>query len=191
MSDAELVAAARNGEQSAWEGLVRRHSPRLWAVARVQGLDRAAASDVVQIGWLELLKGLDSLNTPESVGAWLAAVVRREAIRTSKRHRRHEVVSETIPADLPSPDERLLSRERAAAVRSAFGQLDMPCRELLGLLSADSRLSYEQISAITGHAIGGIGPTRQRCLKKLRELLEGEPLYQSEPNVPSSERRTP
>ena len=180
ISDGDLVAAARAGDGSAWDILVRRHSPRLWAIARVQGLDRASASDVVQIGWLQLLKAMDRLDQPDSVGAWLNTTVKREAMRTSKRLRRDVQQSETLPSDLPPPDERLLTRERAAALRSAFVKLDETCRELLWMLAADPVPSYQEIAAMTHRAVGGIGPTRGRCLKTLRELLAAEPLFRTD-----------
>jgi RNA polymerase sigma factor (sigma-70 family) len=180
ISDGDLVAAARAGDRSAWDVLVRRHSPRLWAIARVQGLDRDSASDVVQIGWLELLKSMDRLDQPDSVGAWLNTTVRREAVRTCKRLRRDVEPSETLPSDLPPPDERLLSRERAAALRSAFVKLDEPCRELLWMLAADPAPSYREIAEMTNRAIGGIGPTRGRCLETLREMLAAEPLFRTD-----------
>jgi RNA polymerase sigma factor (sigma-70 family) len=190
ISDGDLVVAARAGDRSAWDVLVRRHSPRLWAIARVQGLDRASASDAVQIGWLELLKAMDRLEQPDSVGAWLNTTVRREAVRTSKRLRRDVQQSETIPADVAPPDEQLLTRERAAALRSAFTKLDEPCRELLWMLAADPAPSYQEISEMTHRAIGGIGPTRGRCLKTLRELLAIEPLFRTD-ETNQTGRRTP
>lgn len=179
-SDEDLVAAARAGEQGAWDVLVRRHSARLWAIARSQGLDRAQASDAVQVGWLELLKSIDRLANPEMVGAWLNTTVRREAVRMSKRSRRDVTVAADLPVDLAAPDERLLSSERAGALRAAFSKLDEQCRELLWLLAADPAPSYQEIAERTQRAVGGIGPTRGRCLKRLRELLADEPLYRTD-----------
>jgi RNA polymerase sigma factor (sigma-70 family) len=189
-SDGDLVRAVRAGDRGAWDELVARHSSRLWAIARANGLDAASAADVVQTGWLNLIESVDRIRNPEAVGGWLATVVRHESIRMSKVQRRGANDARLLPPDLPPVDEGLLRSERIAAVRSAFDRLSPHCRELLRLLFSDAKLSYEEIATILDRPVGSLGPTRGRCLADLRELLERPPSYQPRPAFPSSEGGT-
>ena len=67
LGDAELVKRIRAGERGAWTTLTRRHSNRLWAVARGLRLGDADAADAVQTTWLRLVQHLDRLREPEYV----------------------------------------------------------------------------------------------------------------------------
>ena len=58
--------------------------------------------------------------------------------------------------------------ERHAALREAFTQLPPRCQQLIALLAEDPPLSYAVISARLGIPAGSIGPSRRRCLDKLR-----------------------
>ena len=171
-SDGDLVRAVRAGDRGAWDELVARHSSRLWAIARANGLDPASAADVVQTGWLNLIESVDRIRNPEAVGGWLATVVRHESIRMSKAQRRGVNDARLVPPDLPPLDESLLRSEQIAAVRSAFDRLSPHCRELLRLMFSDAKLSYEGIAALLDRPVGSLGPTRGRCLADLREQLD-------------------
>ncbi len=172
---AELVRAAAEGDRAAWDGLVDRYNGLVWSVARSFRLASADASDVVQTTWLRLVEHLGSLQDPERVGAWLATTARREALRTL-RHSARQVPTEELPdagtdAQL---DAALLVAERDRALWQAFGGLSERCQALLRVLVADPPPSYDEISASMDMPIGSIGPTRQRCLERLRGLAEGE-----------------
>jgi DNA-directed RNA polymerase specialized sigma24 family protein len=65
-------------------------------------------------------------------------------------------------------EQDLLAAERHAALRGAFGQLPPGCQQLLALLIADPAVPYAEISAKLGIPVSSIGPTRRRCLDKLR-----------------------
>jgi DNA-directed RNA polymerase specialized sigma24 family protein len=93
-TDAELLAAARSGQATAWNALVKRHTGRLWAIARSNGLDRDEAFDVVQATWLELFNSADRIRNPNAIAGWLNRVTSHEAIRRSKRARRTQPVEE-------------------------------------------------------------------------------------------------
>jgi len=65
-------------------------------------------------------------------------------------------------------EEELLRAERYAALREAFTYLSPSCQQLIAMLIQDPPVPYAQISAELGIAVGSIGPTRRRCVKKLR-----------------------
>jgi RNA polymerase sigma factor (sigma-70 family) len=174
--DAELLDALRTGgcdRRRAWSTLVARHSRQLYAVARSFAVDAGTAEDLVQTAWLRLLERVEQLRDPDALGPWLCTIVRNEARRLVTRRR--EIPSVLVLDQRPDPaapcDDRLIRDERARALRLAFAQLNEPCRQLLGLLLADPPLSYDELAAATGRPRGSLGPSRQRCLRHLRELL--------------------
>jgi RNA polymerase sigma factor (sigma-70 family) len=180
---ADLVQAAAEGDQVAWDGLVERFNGLVWSVARAHRLAPVDASDVVQTTWLRLVEHLGRLQDPERVGAWLATTARRECLRVLRHSARllptEEVPETPVEARL---DAALLAEERDRALWQAFGGLSERCQALLRLLVTEPPPSYEEVSAALDMPIGSIGPTRQRCLERLRGLAEGE-------GVTASDRR--
>ena len=172
---AELVGAAAEGDQGASNELVDRYNGLVWSVARSHRLPTPDASDVVQTTWLRLVENLCRLQEPDRVGAWLATTARRECLRTL-RHSARMVAVEEPPEQVTEPqlDASLLVEERDRALWQAFGGLSERCQSLLRLLVADPPPSYDEVSAALDMPIGSIGPTRQRCLDRLRGLAEGE-----------------
>jgi RNA polymerase sigma factor (sigma-70 family) len=175
-SNAELLAGVSKGDGAAWRQLVDRYSGLIWSVARGTCHDQSAAADVSQTVWLRLAEHVDRIREPDRLGSWLATTARHEAIRVSKLSRRvqpSDDVALEVDATAPLPGERMEDAEIAGAVRQAFDRLGERCRELLRLLTAEPRLDYQTISAMTGRPIGSLGPTRARCLEQLRALLAG------------------
>ena len=172
---AELVAAAAEGDQVAWDELVDRFNGLVWSVARAHRLSPIDAADVVQTTWLRLVENLGRLQDPERVGAWLATTARRECLRILRFSGR-QVPTEELPETPVNAalDAALLVEERDRALWVAFGGLSERCQSLLRLLVADPPPSYDEVSAALDMPIGSIGPTRQRCLERLRGLAEGE-----------------
>lgn len=174
--DHELIASIRAAgpdRQAAWSELLRRHTPKMSAVARAFDLDRATADDLVQTAWLRFLERSDQLRDPGAVGPWLCMVVRNEARRLVTRRRTVPVADgwERRESSDAEPGAGLLLSEDQLAVRSAFARLGEGCRQLLALMVADPPLSYDEIAAALDRPRGSLGPTRQRCLDQLRKLL--------------------
>jgi RNA polymerase sigma factor (sigma-70 family) len=171
----ELLAAAGSGEQAAWDGLVERFGRLVWSVVRGFRLDAASAADVSQTVWLRLVENVSRIRDPERLASWLATTARNESIRAKRKLDRavptmfeFDVVDDTV-APL---DERMIRDEGIAKVAAAFNDLAPQCQDLLRLLTADPPLDYETIATIVERPIGSIGPTRARCLERLRRLLE-------------------
>lgn len=177
---AMLVGAAAGGDRSAWDALVDAYGGLIWAVARNHRLSPGDAGDVSQTTWLRLVENIDRLSDPARVGAWLATTARRECLRLLGRSKRTVLSGEELDPGTdrlrlatPEADAALLAEERDAEMRGAFQRLTPRCRELLQLLLVDPAPSYEEISAALDIPIGSIGPTRGRCLEKLRGIVEG------------------
>lgn len=173
-----LVLLAAAGDRSAWERLVDRYSRLIWALTRDYRLAEADAADVVQATWLRLLERIDMIEYPERIGSWLATTARHECLRHLAASKRvmlvddHDAAFGNSRGDQPDVDERLLAEERAEAVREAVATLPTRSRQLLELLMADPPASYSEISDRLGLPIGSIGPTRGRCLERLRLILQ-------------------
>jgi len=177
-SDGDLLRAAQAGDAAAWEALVERLGPRVFAVARAFRLSWPDAQDVYQVTWYRLVTHLDSIREPERVSAWLAATARNESLRALKRSGRQVPTGDDEEFDgadllaLP-PDAGLLASERQRSVWDALARLPGHCQRLLRMFMADPPPTYEDITAALDMALGSIGPTRRRCLDKLRTLLVG------------------
>lgn len=173
-TNGELLAAAVAGDQRAWDALVRRHTSLLWSVARSYRLRQADSADAVQTTWLRLVEHLDKIADPERLAGWLATTARRECIHLMRRTDRHAETPADLPDfpdDGPEPDATLLRDERDAELWRALAKLDEFCQRLLRVLMADPPPAYADVADLLGMKIGSIGPTRARCLAKLRGLV--------------------
>ncbi|MEV0596739.1 RNA polymerase sigma factor [Nonomuraea cavernae] len=171
-----LVARARKGDQNAWNELVERYLPLIWSICLRHRLSRPDADDVAQTVCLRLVEHLAVLRTPAALPGWIAVTTQRECVRVLRAVRRREVAEQPMIVDLAADDEattmiehELERAERQAALRAAFAQLPALCRKLLTLLMRDPPPSYAEIGDRLGTPVGGIGPTRARCLAKLRQ----------------------
>jgi RNA polymerase sigma factor (sigma-70 family) len=173
-----LVRRAAEGHRWAWERLVAKYSRLIWAMTRDFKLSESDASDVVQATWLRLLEHIDRIEHPDRVGSWLATTARHECLRHLAARKRVVLVQDDDDALVdavshqPEVDERLLADERAQAVREAMSSLPWRWQRLLELLMSDPPVSYLEISDQLGLPVGSIGPTRGRCLERLREILQ-------------------
>ena len=175
---AQLVRRAARGDHSAWERLVDQYSKLIWAMTRDFRLAESDAADVVQATWLRLLEHIDRIEYPERVGSWLATTARHECLRYVTARKRVMLVEDNdatlneAAAQQPEVDERLLADERAQHVREALARLPSRWQLLLEMLMSDPPLPYAEISDQLGLPVGSIGPTRGRCLERLRVLLQ-------------------
>jgi RNA polymerase sigma factor (sigma-70 family) len=172
---AGLLQAARAGQQDAVGQLVTELSPLLWQVARAAGLSTGDAEDVLQTAWLRLLDHLNDIHAAGALTAWLVTTTRREAWRV-RAVARKQVPSDTewldaVPDSAPSTEELAVTNEQRRQLWAALGRLSERCQELLRIVAFVPRPDYDVVAAELGMPRGSIGPTRGRCLAKLRELL--------------------
>jgi RNA polymerase sigma factor (sigma-70 family) len=175
---AELVRDAAAGDLQAWERLVQQFARLIWSITGEFKLVESDAADVAQTTWLRLLEHIHRIEHPDRVGSWLAATARHECLRQLARHKKvvlghDEEELQGVAGHGPEVDERLLADERAQVVREALSSLPGRWQRLLEMLMADPPVSYAEISDQLGLPVGSIGPTRGRCLDRLRVLLQG------------------
>lgn len=184
-SDAALVARCQGGEAAAWRTLVQRYQRLVYAVARRAGLDEHGAADVFQVVFTRLVEHLPRLRDADKLQAWIVTTAKREVLAHWRRGKR--TVSMTVdtegddtaaPFDMADdaaiPEEMLADLQQVHRLRLALERMDERCRSLLKLVfrDEDDALSYDEVARQLGMPVGSIGPTRARCLGRLRGLLE-------------------
>jgi RNA polymerase sigma factor (sigma-70 family) len=162
----------RMGDDPALDDLVRIMSPVLWHVVRATGLDREATEDVVQNTWLTLVRSADSVRDAQAITRWLCTAARREAWRISKSATRlRPVEDDVLAARLPeasSPESEVVTNDENALLWEALTRLPERCQKLLRIVAWEPRPDYSSVAQSLEMPIGSIGPTRRRCLDKLR-----------------------
>jgi len=176
---ASLVSSAREGSEEALGQIVTELSPLLWQVARAAGLSSRDAEDVLQTVWMRLVAHLDHIHDSAALTGWLVTTARREAWRVRAAGRRQlpsdqELFNE-LPNQGPDSEEQVIMNDRRHALWAAIGRLSARCQELLRIIAFAPRPDYAAVAAALGIPIGSIGPTRGRCLAKLRALLASDP----------------
>ena len=182
--DASLVARCLRNEASAWAALVQRYQRLVYAVARRVGLDEHGAADVFQTVFTRLVQHLPRIQDPTRLQAWIVTTAKREAILQRQRGQRtvsmtqaddalEEAAEWDLADDSPIAEEALADLQQLNQLRGALDRLDVRCRDLLLLLfrDEDDKLSYDEVARRMGSTVGSIGPTRARCLDKLRKFV--------------------
>jgi RNA polymerase sigma factor (sigma-70 family) len=184
--DAALITRCRNGDAQAWAALVHRYQRLVYAIVRRIGADEHAAADIFQTVFARLLEHLPGLTQPERLQAWIVTTTKREALRS--RHVAQRTVSltrtdddgdavvfeDSLPDPAPLTEAALDHLQQLDLLRDGLERLDKRCRDLLTLLFSDddARAAYDEVARRLAVPVGSIGPTRSRCLAKLRRLVE-------------------
>ena len=172
---ANAFVAWRDGDPTGLARMVHALTPMLWQVVRSYGLSRPAAEDAVQVTWLMLVRNRDAIRDPQAVWRWMATTARREAWRMARQAGPDEAVELEslfdIPEPNPGPEARAMADDTARWLWRHVASLPQRCRQLLRIIAFEDRPNYAEVSAQLGMSIGGIGPTRARCLDRLRRLI--------------------
>lgn len=188
----DLVSGALAGHQAAWDALVARLERVVWKSVNMMTYDREIRDDAFAATWLRLAERLDSIREPEKLPGWLATTACNEVRQiVRQRGRQHVSLNEswagptggagigdlidTLVDDDGEHADGLILDERRHEVRAAFARLDEACREIIAVLVlADPPTPYDEASEQLGRPIGSLGPSRRRCLDKIRLLLDPE-----------------
>jgi RNA polymerase sigma factor (sigma-70 family) len=180
-SDAQLIASCQNGEAWAWDALVERYKSLVYSVALRAGLGQEDAADAFQTVFAVLLENLGRLRDPQGLAAWLITTTKRTSWSIIRKRHREPAVGDTPQTPRTTAwegtsggtewdEERWADR---VLVREALNRLGRRCKDLLWMLYFDrSDPSYEQVSHKLSIPLGSIGPTRARCLQKMRRILQ-------------------
>ena len=182
-SDKELIKACLAGDARAWDALIERYQRLVYSVPMRYGVSPDDAADIMQDVFILLFRNLHALRDADKIASWLITTTQRESWRWKKREskfgskvvhesEKDEDILASLPDNRESPEETALRMEAQQTIRDALSLLEDRCRELLHLLFYEHpRPSYKNISEALGIPEGAIGPTRARCLKKLKEAV--------------------
>jgi RNA polymerase sigma factor (sigma-70 family) len=178
-----LFEAFRAGDEAKMGELVALLTPILWHTVRSQNLARDSAEDVLQVAWLALVRNADGISDPRAVLQWLIITTRREAWRVARIENRvepqdFEADDVIAPADL-APETTVVRESGKSRLWDHIAQLPERCRQLLRVIAFADRPDYAAVAAALGMPVGSIGPTRGRCLAKLRAQLSADPGWES------------
>jgi len=187
--DGSLLAACRTGDAAAWETLIRRYRRLIYSVPSAYRLPVDQADEVFQRVTIKLFEHVSRVRSAETLPAWLLVTTRRESRDISRKEKRYasfeDEDSERLPAESLDVAGRLDAVAREHAVAVALERMGSPCRELLtALYVEDPTPPYDEISSRLGRPIGSLGPTRSRCLEKLKALYLESGI--NDPPAPSS-----
>jgi RNA polymerase sigma factor (sigma-70 family) len=179
-SDQQLIRSCREGNPSAWQRLLNKYERLVYSIPLRYGLSHADAADITQTTFTILIQSLGTLPENSRLGSWLATVARRHTWRLLKRNRR-ETASERLDSidlskdavPLGSSDADSIEHwELAEWLERGLSKIGERCRELLlALYFQPDRSSYAAVVERLDMPIGSIGPTRARCLKRLKQVL--------------------
>jgi RNA polymerase sigma factor (sigma-70 family) len=168
VSDAQLAASCRSGDDGAWSALVQRFSRYVYAICaqgfHLRGQD---AEDVFQEVFTKVYEQLGNLRKDEALRPWIGQLTRRACIdrfRASSRATAGEY-------ELADTDDVFATIEEAMSVRQALGRVGEPCGDMLDRFFAQDQ-SYRTIGDELGLPAGTIASRISRCLEKLRAAME-------------------
>lgn len=174
----DVFARYRNGEAAAMGELVAMLTPILWHTVRAQRLDRESTEDVLQTTWLALVGHADSISDPRAVLQWMLVAARREAWRVLRNQNRQtpaEIDDDAVATpEAQLPEQLALAGVDQKLLWSHFSRLPERCRELLRVIAFADRPDYAELARALRMPVGSIGPTRGRCLAKLRASLTAD-----------------
>jgi RNA polymerase sigma factor (sigma-70 family) len=183
LDDAALVRLCVEGDEDALTALVHRYQRLVYSIPLRYGLREEAAADIFQAVWLRLIEKLPSIRDPRTISGWLITTTKRECWRSSRRARREAPIGEggdsdeisfgPEPVDPGQLDEEQIRLELQQRVRSAVALLPDRCRRIIEVFFyQDEPLSYAEAARLLGMSGGSLGPTRARCLEKLRRIMD-------------------
>jgi RNA polymerase sigma factor (sigma-70 family) len=186
VDDRALVEACLGGDTEAWEALILRYQRLIYSIPSRAGFSPVDAADIFQSVCLKLFQKLATLRKQEKISSWLMTTTTRECWRVVEKRRREtqpSIYDEDYERDIvnqlaseePLADQQRIAFERRQAVREAVEDLSERCRSLINLLFySKEEPSYADIARLMKLPLNSVGPTRARCLQKLKRILEGK-----------------
>ncbi len=182
-SVADLLLWISDGDPAAWDEIIRRYGTLVATTVRSFRLQEADALDAMQMTWLRLTENTHRVQFPERLGGWLATTARRECLHILRQGKRGPHLTdgtlETVSEPSAGPEQHVIDAHTTRTLRKLIDELPPRQRTLIRMLFTDEPCSYATIARITQIPLGGIGPTRARALRQLRDKLNKHELRPS------------
>jgi len=172
VSDDELIELCLSRDELAWRELIRRYRRLIYSIP--VAFRHPDPDEVFQAVAVKLFQHLGKLKKRGSLGAWITITARRECLATKKKQQRSVSIEDhpenELAEDAPDVAQALHHVECEHTLLVAMEKLDSLCRTLLrALYVEDPTPSYKEIGERIDRPVGSLGPTRGRCLGKLRD----------------------
>lgn len=166
---------ARLGDERAWSLIVSEFQRLVYSIPKRSGFSDADCDDVFQATFVALYKNLDRIEDARTMPKWLAVTASREVYRISRLNAStstSENLDEVLAVEDAQAEQLAFESIQSESLYAALAKLGGRCERLLKMLYFDER-AYQEITEALNIAIGAIGPTRARCLDKLRRIFAG------------------
>lgn len=176
--DPVLVQACLAGDEAAWAALFHRYSRLIYKIPLSFGFPKLEAEEIFQETAMEIVEGLADLRSHAHLHPWIVTIARRVCIRRLRSAPKYtttdlQLLENEIEQGADSVEELLIRLEEYSLLRKALAGLDPKCRTLLTeLFLKDQPAAHVDVATVLNVPLGSIGPTRTRCLEKLRKEVE-------------------
>jgi RNA polymerase sigma-70 factor, ECF subfamily len=182
-NEAELVAAAKAGDISAFETLVNRYERKIFRLAHNITQSREDAEDVMQEAFLKSFEHLGEFQGNSRFYTWLVRIAVNQALMKLRKRRANQVSldeekdtgEELIPREVqdwgPTPEERFEQTELRGILSTAIGELNPSFRVVFQLRDIDE-LSTEETAEALGLSVPAVKSRLLRARLKLRQKLD-------------------
>lgn len=175
-SDWELIKCVKAGDEAACVEIMRRYERLLFYIPKRYGLDPVESADIVQQTFLAMLERIDSFHPESNLKGWFSVVCKRQCWERLKQFDNEDVHHEALTDSVLLMGHAAQENNHFATVEWLLDGLDLldeRCRNLILMLYfSENEVSYEDVAAEIGIKVGSVGPTRGRCLKKLKNGLQ-------------------
>jgi RNA polymerase sigma-70 factor (ECF subfamily) len=179
-----LLDRCRQGDELAWEALVRQHQSRIYGLALSYVKDAEEARDLAQEIFVRLFRGLDSFRSGEAFLPWMVKVARNACVDHLRRRRvrpRRALLPEgeeiDVPDPRPGPDEVSAGAATRRLLHRALRELGEMSREMI-ILKEIQGLDLEEVASVLGIPVGTVKSRSHRArLELARALIAIEPAY--------------
>jgi RNA polymerase sigma factor (sigma-70 family) len=182
-----LVERCKRQDSEAWGHLVQRFQSLVYSIARRYRLNDEDASDVFITTFQALLRSMDRIESAQTLPKWLSVTASRECLRIKRIQGRTFnpedqgfTLDDVVADEEASAESNALAAIESDELRSAILAMAEKCRKLLTLLYIEEDVSYQEISEQLAMPVGAIGPTRARCLSKLRRDLQSSGFFEED-----------
>ncbi|MEO8210920.1 MAG: sigma-70 family RNA polymerase sigma factor [bacterium] len=181
--DSELIDAFNNGNQNAFNIIIRKYQKKIYWVIRKMVLDHDDADDITQEVFLKLYRSLQDFRGESKFFTYVYKI----AINYSLNHinKNKKIITRKVNIeyiDLKShykkADDELDSNQRTKILENAIASLPEQQRAVFNMRYYDN-LTYEEISDIMNKSVGGMKANYFHAIKKIEKYLKGNKIFES------------
>jgi RNA polymerase sigma-70 factor (ECF subfamily) len=180
-TDEQLITLYIDGDDTAFDSLVRRHTNAVYGFVIRLVRRQADAEDVVQNTFIKAWKHIDSFNVNMNFRTWLFTIARNTAFDLARKRKvfafsefdtdtGDNVLVNSLATDEDTAIEHMMLEEDAEVVRAALATLSPAHQEILHLRYGED-LTFEEISQVVKKPMNTVKSQARRGLIELKRIL--------------------